>query len=136
MDIKLPEDLHLQVCKIRNIEVWHSDILPLHESGVKIPSTALDAYGAQFQQLDEDKGDYTIFSSWIGAFLSGIAKERKAEGTIEEHIRAAVSFIKIRLDSPNMGPAQSVNDMLDMIQASRCWIILLCGGQPLHWILA
>jgi len=43
------------------------------------------------QQENQNDCDYTIFSSWIGAFVSGAANEGQAEGTIEEHIKAAVS---------------------------------------------
>ena len=91
MDVDIPPDLHLQVRKIRNIEVWKSDLLPLIIGGRKIPSTPIDAFGAQLQQHDQHHDDYTIFSSWLGALVSGKAHEGIGDGTIEEHIKAAVS---------------------------------------------
>jgi hypothetical protein len=90
MDCNIPLNLHLQIRKIRNIEVWKSDLLPLIIGGQKLPSTPIDAFRAQLQEYDQDS-DYTIFSSWLGAFVSGVAKEGQAEGTFEEHIKAAVS---------------------------------------------
>lgn len=33
-----------------------------------------------------------IFSSWLGALISGFVKEGEGEGTIEDHIAAAVSI--------------------------------------------
>ena len=41
MDIKIPDNLHLQVRKIQNIEVWRSDLIPLTKDGVKIHSVAM-----------------------------------------------------------------------------------------------
>ena len=48
MNIELPPDLHLEVRKIQNIEIW-SDLLPLIAGRQKIPSIPLNAYGAQLQ---------------------------------------------------------------------------------------
>ena len=47
MDADLPPDLDLQVRKIRNIEVWKSDLLPLIVGKQKIPSTPINVFGAQ-----------------------------------------------------------------------------------------
>ena len=91
MNVEIPPDLHLQVHKIWNIEVWRSDLLPLIIGGQKIPSIPINALGAQLQEFDQGNHDYTIFSSWIGTFVSGDAKEGSAEGTIGEYIKAAVS---------------------------------------------
>jgi hypothetical protein len=54
----------------------------------KFPSVPINSFGVYLQQ---ENCDYTIFSSWIGAFVSSVANERQAEGTIEEHIKAAMS---------------------------------------------
>jgi len=67
MNVDLPPDLHLQVRKIQNIEVWWSDLLPLILGRQKFPSTPINAFGAQLQDLDQGNWDYTIFSSWLGA---------------------------------------------------------------------
>jgi hypothetical protein len=91
MNVEIPPDLHFQDRKIQNIEVWRSDLLPLIIGGQKIPSIPINAFGAQLQEFDQGNRDYTIFSSWIGTFVSGDAKEGSAEGTIREHIKAAVS---------------------------------------------
>ena len=64
MDIIVPPDLHLQVRKIRNIEVWKSDLLPLIVGGEKIPSTPINAYCALLQDSAEGCPNYIIFSSW------------------------------------------------------------------------
>jgi hypothetical protein len=50
MEIKIPDNLHLQIRKIRNIEVWRSDLIPLMMDGVKIQSVAVNAYGAVLQE--------------------------------------------------------------------------------------
>lgn len=98
MDVDLPADLHLQVRKIRNIEIWRSDLLPFIESRRKIPSGPINAYGARVQQLDGENATYTIFSSWIAALAEGTAKE-KGPGmfSIEEHINAAVSLLSLHI---------------------------------------
>jgi hypothetical protein len=95
MDSNIPPDLHLQVRKIRNIEVWKCDLLPLINGQQKIPSTPINAFGAQLQEYDQDR-DYTIFSSWLGAFASGQIKEGWAEGTFKEHMKAAVRAREIQ----------------------------------------
>ena len=92
MNVNLPSDLHLQVRKIRNIEVWWSDLLPLILGRQQIPSTPINAFGVQLQDLDQGNRGYTIFSLWLGAFVSGYAHEGHAEGTFnDEHVKAAVS---------------------------------------------
>ena len=63
MNVNLPLDLHLQVHKIRNIEVWRSDLLLLILGRQKIPSTPINAFGVQLQDLDQGNQGYTIFSS-------------------------------------------------------------------------
>jgi hypothetical protein len=90
MNINIPLNLHLQVRKIRNIEVWKSDLLPLIVGEKKIPSVPINAYGALLQDSTE-QCDYIIFSSWLAALVTGVAKEGAGEGTVEGHIRAAVS---------------------------------------------
>lgn len=90
MNSNIPLDLHLQVRKIRNIEVWKSDLLSLINGREKLPSTPINAFGAQLQEFDQGR-DYTIFSSWLGAFVSGQVKEGGVEGTFTEHMKAAVS---------------------------------------------
>src|SRR5882762_7058236 len=51
MNVNLPPDLHLEVRRIRNIEVWRSDLLPLIVGRQKIPSIPINAFGAQLQDL-------------------------------------------------------------------------------------
>jgi hypothetical protein len=63
MEVNIPEDLHLQVRKIRNIEVWSSDLTSLISGEKKIPCTPINAFGAQLQEHDQGSHDYTIFSS-------------------------------------------------------------------------
>src|ERR1700691_1524706 len=64
MDIIVPPDLYLQVRKIRNIEVWKSNLLPLIVGGEKIPSTPINAYCELLQDSAEGCPNYIIFSSW------------------------------------------------------------------------
>jgi hypothetical protein len=136
MDSNLPLDLHLQVRKIQNIEVWKSDLLPLINGQQKIPSTPINAFGAQLQEYDQDR-DYTIFSSWLGAFTSGQAKEGWAEGTFKEHMKAAVSASRNTGEITNLFITQCILDTLEKLLASREWILPLCGGgKVLHWVLA
>ena len=92
MAVDLPQDLHLQIRKIRNIEVWRSDLLPLIDGNKKLLSTLINAFGAQLQDSDHSDQYYTIFSSVLGAFASGIVHEGRAEGTFNEHIKAAVGL--------------------------------------------
>ena len=75
MDIKIPDNLHLQVRKIWNIEVWRSDLIPFMKDGIKIHSVAVNAYGAVLQESAGVGGDFIIFSSWLPALISGMAKE-------------------------------------------------------------
>jgi hypothetical protein len=42
MGINLPQDLHLQIRKIQNIEVWRSDLLPFIDGNQKLPSTLIN----------------------------------------------------------------------------------------------
>jgi hypothetical protein len=91
MEIEIPDNLHLQIRKIRNIEVWRSDLIPLMMDGVKIQSVAVNAYGAVLQESAGLDGDFIIFSSWLPALVSGAAKEGAGEGTVKIHIEAAVS---------------------------------------------
>jgi hypothetical protein len=90
VNMNIPLNLHLQVRKIRDIEVRKSDLLPLIVGEKKIPSVPINAYGALLQDSTE-QCDYVIFSSWLAALVSGVAKEGAGEGTIEGHVRAAVS---------------------------------------------
>jgi hypothetical protein len=91
MEIDIPDNLHLQVRKIRNIEVWRSDLLPLMMERTKIPSTAINAYGASLQQSAGPDADFVIFSSWFPALAGGTATEGVGEGSIKIHVDAAVS---------------------------------------------
>lgn len=88
--INIPPDLHLQERKIRNIELFKSDLLPLIYENKKIPSIPINAFGARLQE-QEAPSDFTIFSSWLAALVGGGAKEGGANGTVEGHIAAAVS---------------------------------------------
>ena len=81
MKVDIPPDLHLQVHQIRNIQLWKSDLLPLIAGKQKIPNVPINAFGAYLQQENQNDCEYTIFSSWIGAFVSGAANEGQAEGT-------------------------------------------------------
>ena len=81
MKVDIPPDLHLQVRQIRNIQLWKSDLLPLIVGKQKIPSVPINAFCAYLQQENQNDYDYTIFSSWIGAFVSGAANEGQVEGT-------------------------------------------------------
>jgi hypothetical protein len=92
MSIDLPPDLHLQVRKIRNIEVFRSNLLPLIVGQQKLQSTPINAFGAQLQTLDHENQDNIIFSSWLGAFVSGDVHKGQAEGTFKEHVKVAVSL--------------------------------------------
>ena len=81
MKVDILPDLHLQVHQTRNIQLWRSDLLLLIVGKQKIPNVPINAFGAYLQQENQNYCDYTIFSSWIGAFVSGAANEGQAEGT-------------------------------------------------------
>ena len=49
----------------------------------KLPSAPINAFGAYLQKENQNDCDYTIFSSWIGAFVSSTANEGQVEGTIK-----------------------------------------------------
>ena len=93
MDVDIPSNLRLQVRQIRNIDIWENDLLPLIVHETKIPSTPINAYGAHLQDNGQQEANYTIFSSWLGSLVSGVAKEGVANGTVDGHIQAAVSRI-------------------------------------------
>ena len=136
MDSNIPPDLHLQVRKIRNIEVWKCNLLPLINGQQKIPGTPINVFGAQLQEYHQD-WDYTIFSSWLGAFASGQIKEGWAEGTFKEHMKAAMSASRNTGETTDLFVVQCMSDTLEELLASRAWILPLCGGgRVLHWVLA
>ena len=90
-ELNLPSDIHLQICKIQNIEVGKSDLLSLILGNKKTPSTPINAYGAYLQEIEGGTSDFIIFSSWLPALIAGWAKEGPTNGTINEHIEVAVS---------------------------------------------
>ena len=90
-ELNLPLDIHLQICKIRNIEVGKSDLLPLILGDKKIPRTPINAYGTYLQEIEGGTSEFIIFSSWLPALIVGWAKEGPANRTIKEHIEVAVS---------------------------------------------
>jgi hypothetical protein len=92
--MKLPPDLGNQIREIRGIQVIREDLICLTEDRRKVPSTAMDAFCARLQDLDnEDSRDYVIFSSWLGPLVSGKVTEGTmvGYGSVEGHILAAVS---------------------------------------------
>ncbi|KAF8169334.1 hypothetical protein K438DRAFT_1774346 [Mycena galopus ATCC 62051] len=122
MDIDDSRKLHTGYRQIRNIQVVQQDLESLaSKSRQKIPGTALDAFGASLYATREEMDgpqDWCFFASWLAVLASGKGKG-KGLGTVDEHIFAATR------------EATS-----DSILARSKWIIPLCGGCPLHWILA
>ncbi|KAJ7189885.1 hypothetical protein GGX14DRAFT_408468 [Mycena pura] len=116
-----PNGLHTGYRQIRNIQVVNADIEPLVSSSRKIPATAIDVFGAWLWATKEETGgpqDWCFFPSWLAVLASGKTKST-GQGTIDEHIFAAT-----REGTPS-----------SVLACSR-WIMPLCGGSPLHWILA
>ena len=64
--------------------------MPLIYKDKKIPSIPINAFGAWLQE-QEAPLNFTIFSSWLAALIRGGAKEGAVNGTVEEHIAAAMS---------------------------------------------
>jgi len=93
MLIELPPDLGSQIREIRGIQVIQEDLICLIEDRKKIPSTAMDAFCARLQDLDDEESrDYVIFSSWLGPLVSGkvTGGAMAGYGSVEGHILAAV----------------------------------------------
>jgi hypothetical protein len=80
MEIDIPDSLHLQVCKIRDIEVWKSDLLPLMMHDGCHKNSEHYNYGAILQENAGGDSDFVIFSSWLPALVSGTATEGVGEG--------------------------------------------------------
>ncbi|KAF5372671.1 hypothetical protein D9615_009847 [Tricholomella constricta] len=116
------EDENLKgVRKVRNAEYDRQDLLSIVE-GTKCPASVLDAYGALYQaNCEVQLGDYAwcVFSSRLGPLVSGVRPEGSVYGTIKEHILAAS-----HTGTPD-----------ELISKTR-WVVPLCGGDPLHWVLA
>jgi hypothetical protein len=92
----LDENLPRQVRSVRNIEVHYRDLFPLLNPGHKLPSPALNAFGAIIQDVPCEQSHKAIdntlvLSSWIPALATGDATPARAEGSIIEHVQAAVS---------------------------------------------
>lgn len=92
-----PGQLRAHIAKnvrgIRNIQLGSSDFLPLINGKAKIPGAALNAFGAALQQIAErvdGHSDFCTFSSWLGPLISGKLNEGGLQGTINDHIKAAV----------------------------------------------
>jgi hypothetical protein len=95
----LDENLPRQVRSVRNIEVHYCDLFPLLNPGHKLPSPVLNAFGAILQDVPCEQSckatDNTlVLSSWIPALATGDATPARAEGSIVEHVQAAVSVLK------------------------------------------
>ncbi|KAG2045720.1 hypothetical protein BDR06DRAFT_965588 [Suillus hirtellus] len=97
--MSLGENLHREVRSVRNIEVHYCDLFPLLNPGRKLPSPILNAFGAiiqdvpceQFHAADDNT---LVLSSWIPPLATGGATPTRAEGSIVEHVQAAVSVEK------------------------------------------
>ena len=61
-ELNLPLDIHLQICKIWNIKVGKSNLLPLILGDKKIPSMPINAYGTHLQEIETVQNIYTYLS--------------------------------------------------------------------------
>ncbi|KAG6908109.1 hypothetical protein DXG01_006147 [Tephrocybe rancida] len=106
--------------KIRNIEFNYEDVSAVVEDQKKITGTTINAFGAVLQQQADDVADDTlwcIFSTWLGDLIQDHVSAR-AVGTFEEHVHMACSL-----------------DTTEVLLARTCWLVPICGGSPLHWVL-
>jgi hypothetical protein len=94
MPVNIPPDLRQQKRQIRGCQFVKDDLLCLIEDRRKIPSTAMNAFSARLQDLDDAPRDYVIFSSWLGPLAAGKVKEGSMAGygSIIGHVLAAVSI--------------------------------------------
>jgi hypothetical protein len=88
----LKAEIRSGIRKIRNIEICSDDLLPLIEEKAKIPGTTINAFGAILQQKADEHGmgDWCIFTSLLGPLVMGEVGPKGAQGSVEDHIRAAV----------------------------------------------
>jgi hypothetical protein len=89
----LEAEIRSGIRKIRNIEISSLDLLPLIQEKAKIPGTTINAFGAILQQKAEEHGmgDWCIFTSLLGPLVMGEVGPKGAQGSVEDHIRAAVT---------------------------------------------
>jgi hypothetical protein len=93
MLITLPPDLRSQIREIRSIQIIQEDLRCLIEYRRKIASTAMNAFCARLQDLDDEASrDYVVFSSWLGPLVSGkvMGGTMAGYGSVEGHILTAV----------------------------------------------
>jgi len=69
MPVDIPANLGQQIRQVRGIQVIKADLLCLIEDRRKIMSTAMNAFTAQTQELDDPSRDYVVFSSWLGPLV-------------------------------------------------------------------
>src|ERR1700683_694088 len=64
---------------------------------MKIQSSLINTFRAHLQKVLDTApdriDDSTIFSSWLGLMVTGTVQDRGIEGSFEEHVLAAVSYI-------------------------------------------
>ncbi|KAH7903097.1 hypothetical protein BJ138DRAFT_1120733 [Hygrophoropsis aurantiaca] len=76
----------------------------------------MNAFGAALQE--EEDGDYLVLSSYLGIIVSKNHITDRGYGTLEGHLMAACTS----------------GTPYEILTRPR-WIIPLCGGNPLHWVL-
>ena len=86
--LTLPDNEKYQVRRIRNIDIFYSDLDCLLEPGHKVPSTIIDAYGATLLESEEGPIDYVILPSYLGV----VAISNHSSGSFED-IQALVSQV-------------------------------------------
>jgi hypothetical protein len=69
---------------LRNIQITSAEFTTLIEEETKIPATILQ----QLKERNPGHSNFSIFSSWLGPLVSGLANKGRAYGTIQGHIEA------------------------------------------------
>jgi hypothetical protein len=77
----LKDSVRRETRLVRDIQIIHQDLLPLANSGNKIPGTMLDAYAALLQNNASDP-DFYIFSSRLGPLVKGLIPENIVSRTV------------------------------------------------------
>jgi hypothetical protein len=139
MAFELPPGFTDQARQIRGTMTISEDYDCLLKDNCKVPSTIMNAFGAQLQNKAYQEGlnNFAIFSSWLGPLqLGDIAPASMAtDGSIERHVHAAVSYLYVRHCVLELNEPKCTVNTPQVLLTHNKWIVPLCGGQPLHWVL-
>lgn len=129
-------DAHMR--RVRNIDFCSQELRTLLPGRTcKLTGTTIDAYAAVVQDVSERSAtgaDFVLFSSWIPAIASGLVRDGGFEGSIRDHVLAAVSSNSHTGDTHLLTCWQCPQGNTDIANYRVRWGIPLCGGSPSHWV--